>query len=53
MAKYFLHVKVFSRGEVLVTLPPELEQAQRTEFARTFARQLADRWRLISAERLG
>jgi hypothetical protein len=31
--------------EVLVTLPPELGQAQRTELARTFARQLADRYR--------
>jgi hypothetical protein len=31
--------------EVLVTLPPELEQAQRTELARTFARRLADRYR--------
>jgi hypothetical protein len=31
--------------EVLVTLPPELDQAQRTELTRTFARQLADRYR--------
>jgi hypothetical protein len=31
--------------EVLVTLPPELGQAQRTELARTFSRQLADRYR--------
>jgi hypothetical protein len=31
--------------EVLVTSPPELGQAQRTELARTFARQLADRYR--------
>jgi len=31
--------------EVLVTLPPELGQAQRTELARTFARQLADWYR--------
>ncbi len=31
--------------EVLVTLPPELGQAQRTALARTFARQLADRYR--------
>src|SRR6266853_3974857 len=31
--------------EVLVTLPPELGQAQRTELARTFARELADRYR--------
>jgi len=31
--------------EVLVTLPPELGQAQRTELARTFARQLTDRYR--------
>src|SRR6266404_1875855 len=31
--------------EVLVTLPPELGQAQRTQLARTFARQLADRYR--------
>ncbi len=36
--------------EVLVTLPPELGQAQRTELARTFARQLA-RPRSLKAQR--
>ncbi|TLZ37869.1 MAG: Ti-type conjugative transfer relaxase TraA, partial [Gammaproteobacteria bacterium] len=30
--------------EVLVTLPPELEPARRMELARTFARELADRY---------
>jgi len=32
---------------VLVTLPPELGQAQRTELARSFARQLADALGLV------
>ncbi len=36
--------------EVLVKLPPELGQAQRTELARTFARQLA-RPRSLKAQR--
>jgi len=30
--------------EVLVTLPPELAQAERTELARRWARELADRY---------